>query len=157
MSWAVAATGWSSRRRGNPVHMAMRIATAAFAAVALVAPAGGQTAEKSEAAPRIGKTVRGQLFAVIYRPGRNWRPGLPMNRQDLGPHLRYYRQGLTDGHVLAGGGLLAMNGGLAILTMASLADAEAFLASDPAIVSGVFSGEVHAWTPAVMSTELLSR
>ena len=71
-----------------------------------------------------------------------------------GTPLTYYRQGVSDGRVYAGGGLMAINGGLAILTLQNLEEAERFLASDPAILNGTFVGEVHEWTPGVMAGPL---
>lgn len=102
-------------------------------------------------------SARAQLFAVFYRPGPNWKVGLPMNRQALSDHVRYYLKGVADGRVFAGGGLVAVSGGVAILTLPSLREAEAFLAADPAVRDGVFVGEVQVWTPAVLSDRPLKR
>lgn len=136
----------------------MRVLVSLICLSVLATSSSGQVrGRKDDVAAQGDRLVQRQLFAVIYRPGKGWKPGQPMSRQDLGGHLRYYRQGLADGRVFAGGGLMAINGGLAILTMTSLPQAEAFLAADPAILNGTFSGEVHVWTPAVMSSEQLKR
>ncbi len=87
------------------------------------------------------------LFAIFYRPGPRWKAGLPMRKQALREHAEYYRAALGRGQVFAGGALAKIDGGLAILRMSSLDEAEAFLAADPALLNGTFVGEVHAWTP----------
>ncbi|MBA3677154.1 MAG: hypothetical protein H0W74_07085 [Sphingosinicella sp.] len=87
------------------------------------------------------------LFAILYRPGPGWKAGLPMQKQALREHAQYYQTALRQGRVFAGGALAKIDGGLAILRMSSLDEAEAFLAADPALLNGTFVGEVHAWTP----------
>lgn len=124
--------------------------------IAVSATAGFSTLDDAAVAPGV-PFARMQLFAVFYRPGPNWKVGLPMARQALGDHLRYYREGVANGRVFAGGGLAAANGGLAILTVPSQVEAQAFLAGDPAILNGVFVGEVQLWTPAVVSDRPLHR
>lgn len=95
------------------------------------------------------------LFVVIYRQGPGWKAERPMQGQALGGHLRYYRRGIEDGRVFAAGGLLAINGGLAILRAATLAEARAFVTADPAVLKGTLAGEVHAWTASFVSREPL--
>jgi uncharacterized protein YciI len=113
-------------------------------------------AEKGPAA-LIDPAAHKQFFAVIYRPGPSWKTGQPMSKQKLGDHLEYYRRALAEGRVFAGGGLIAINGGLAILKMSNLEEAQAFLPADPAILNGTFAGEVHAWMPVVLSNNRLKR
>lgn len=102
--------------------------------------------------PQQGKTPAAaptttQLFAVIYRQGPKWKAGQPMQKQALRGHAEYYARAMEEGRVFAGGALVAVNGGLAILRMSNLDDAKAFLAADPALLNGTFVGELHAWTP----------
>ncbi len=92
------------------------------------------------------RSEAGNLFAIIYRQGPNWKAGLPMHKQALREHLEYHRRALSAGRAYAGGGLMDINGGLAILRMSSLDEAKAFLAADPAVLNGTFVGEVHPWT-----------
>lgn len=117
--------------------------------------AQGAAATESQAGPQM--TSGTKLFAVIYRPGPAWRPGVPMAGQTLLDHLRYYRRAASEGRVFAGGALPAIDGGLAILVMPSLEEARAFLAADPAIVNGTFVGEVNLWSPAVRSDRPLPK
>ncbi len=87
------------------------------------------------------------LFAVIYRPGPAWKPGLPMAQQDLRAHGGYYAKLAAEGRVVAGGGWVGVDGGLAVLRCADADEAARVLAVDPAITSGVFLGELRRWSP----------
>jgi uncharacterized protein len=111
-----------------------------FLALMLVgAPALAQP-EPAAAAPR-------QLFLFLYRPGPAWRAGRPMREQDLRDHAAYHARLLREGRGFAGGGYVGENGGLAIVRAASLDEARAMLAADPAIQSGVFVAELRQWAP----------
>ena len=96
------------------------------------------------------------FYAIIYREGPAWKTGQPMQKQALGEHLRYYRRGLEEGRVFAAGGLLAIDGGLAILRVSNLDEAKAFLAADPAVLTGILVGEAYAWTTPFVSKEPLN-
>ena len=101
------------------------------------APAG---TEPAATAPR-------QLFLFLYRPGPTWRAGLPMRAQDLRAHAAYHARLLREGRSFAGGGYVGEDGGMAIVRAASLDEARAMLAADPAIVNGVFVAELRQWAP----------
>lgn len=109
---------------------------ALFVAIAGAPNVGAQT----EAAPAV------QLFVVRYAPGPAWIEGRPMAEQDLRPHGAYYRDLLERGHVFAAGGF-AGEGGMAILQAPDMEAAQAIVAADPAIVSGVFVGDLQQWRP----------
>lgn len=102
------------------------------------APAAAQA--PAQAPPR-------QLFVIDYSPGPAWRSGRPMREQDLRAHGAYYAQLLRDGRAFAGGGYVGEDGGLAIIRAADMAEAQAILAADPAIVSGVFVARLRQWAP----------
>ena len=88
------------------------------------------------------------LYIVIYRPGPAWIAGKPMNQQKLGPHVAFIRSLLADGRLVAGGPFTDTGeGGMAILRAASLADARAILATDPAVIAGVFEADLRPWEP----------
>jgi uncharacterized protein YciI len=87
------------------------------------------------------------LYICIYRAGPAWQAGKPMSEQGLGPHATYIKQLLDQGRLMAGGRLLDTDGGLAIVRVGSLAEAQAIFAADPAITSGIFVGEVRGWQP----------
>lgn len=88
-----------------------------------------------------------QLFLFLYRPGPAWRAGVPMRRQDLRDHGAYHARLVREGRSVAGGGYVGEEGGMAIVRAASRAEAEAMLAADPAIQSGVFAAELRQWSP----------
>jgi uncharacterized protein len=106
-------------------------------------PAGAQSpaqAAPAAAAPR-------QLFLFLYRPGPAWRAGVPMRQQDLRAHGAYHARLVREGRSVAGGGYVGEEGGMAIVRAASLAEARAMLAADPAIENGVFVAELRQWLP----------
>lgn len=88
-----------------------------------------------------------KLFVVVYSPGAAFRPGAPLREQGLGPHARYMGELQAQGRLFAGGGFGSEDGGMAIFVAADLAEAEAMLAADPAIVSGIFAAMLREWTP----------
>ena len=109
----------------------------------LAAPAAATQAP----APAVETQPARQLFVVHYRPGTAWVAGRPMHEQNLRPHGLYYRDLLRQGRVVAGGGFVGEDGGLAILRAADRAEAEAMLAADPAIRDGIFAAELRQWAP----------
>jgi uncharacterized protein YciI len=92
-----------------------------------------------------------QLFVLTYRPGPAWRAGLPMEQQALAPHGAYHKRLVAEGRSFAAGRFLTSEGGMAIIRAASLEEAQALLAADPAIQSGVFTGSIEAWKPRFLS------
>lgn len=92
-----------------------------------------------------------KLFTVVYRPGRAWIEGKPIQEQPLQSHLAYMKQLQTEGRLFAAGPMPSMNGGMAILQGASSTEAAEIVEQDPAVISGVFEAELHAWIPMVYS------
>jgi uncharacterized protein YciI len=88
-----------------------------------------------------------QLFLFVYRPGPAWRAGVPMRQQDLRAHGAYHARLVEEGRSVAGGGFVGLDGGMAIVRAANLAEAEAMLAADPAIINGVFAADIRHWQP----------
>jgi uncharacterized protein YciI len=86
-----------------------------------------------------------QLFLFQYSRGPAWREGVPMRQQGLGPHAAYMQQLQNEGRLFAGGGYASDDGGMAIVTAASIEEARAILAADPAITSGIFVAELRHW------------
>jgi uncharacterized protein len=99
------------------------------------------------AQPADRPVARNDLFAVLYRPGPAWRAGRPMQEQDLKAHVAYMQQLADQGVMLAAGPLTSLDGGLIVLTAASLDAATEIMRADPAVAGGVFQGEVSAWLP----------
>ena len=115
----------------------MRTLLLCFLLVLAVVPAAAQPAADP---PR-------ELFLFLYRPGPAWVAGRPMNQQNLRPHAEYHAMLVREGRSVAGGGFVGREEGMAIVRAANLAEAEAMLAADPAIVNGVFAAELRQWAP----------
>jgi uncharacterized protein YciI len=115
--------------------LAALLAVAAPSAFAQPAPAAGA----SQAAP---------LYLCIYRAGPAWKVGEPVSAQALGPHFEFIKRLLDEGRLFAGGGMDDVaGGGLAIFRAASVEEARAIFAADPALATGLLVGEIHAWYP----------
>jgi uncharacterized protein YciI len=96
-----------------------------------------------------------QLFLFLFSPGPAWQPGVPMRQQDLREHAAYHDRLVREGRGFAGGAYRGMDGGMAIIRAADLAEAQAMLAADPAIVNGVFVAELRQWVPRFHSEQRL--
>ena len=103
------------------------------------------------------QTPTGYVFAITYKPGPAWRPGAPMNRQALGPHAAYWTRLAREGRAIGAGPYLDIDGGMALILAANIEEARAVVAGDPAVTSGVFVGEVHAWSPRIRGPGELPR
>ena len=123
----------------------MRKAAFLIALAMPFAPVSGAVA--AQPAPTQAAEPARQLFLFLYRPGPAWRADVPMRQQDLRAHAAYHAQLLRAGRSFAGGGYVGQDGGMAIVRAADQAEAEAMLAADPAIVTGVFAGEIRQWQP----------
>lgn len=142
----------------------LREAALAIMIVAGTQIAGGETSAQTppsaEAVTEQGVTVQAEtspLFLFTYRPGPAWRAGAPMHEQDLRGHVMFMRGLFEDGRLFAGGGYVGEDGGMAIVKAANAEDAHALFATDPAIVNGVFAGEVREWRPRFRTEAPLPR
>jgi len=98
-----------------------------------------------------------QVFVITYSPGPAWQAGVPMNHQALGPHAAYWTRLAREGRAIGAGPFTDMDGGIAMINAADRAEAEAIVAADPAVTSGVFVGEVHGWSPRIRGAGELPR
>lgn len=96
-----------------------------------------------------------QSFAVVYRPGPAWRPGVPMEEQGLRDHFFYLRDLDRSGRIILAGPL-GPDGGLLLIRARDQAEADGVVAADPAIVSGLFVGAATPFTPRFVGREPLS-
>jgi uncharacterized protein YciI len=89
-----------------------------------------------------------QFFVITYSTGPSWKAGVAMKDQGLGPHVAYMKE-LRDTHRLfAAGPFPDSNGGMLIVKAASLEEAKDILAHDPAVIAGIFTGQVQHWVNA---------
>jgi hypothetical protein len=94
------------------------------------------------------------LFAIVFRPGPAWKPGLPMSEQGLLKHGQYWAGLFKAGRVFSAG-LMGADGGLVLFHARDLAAAEAVLEADPAIETGIFVGDARPYAPRFLSKEPL--
>lgn len=99
--------------------------------------------------------TRPPLFVFTYSPGPSWEPGLPMTQQKLRPHADYIADLTRAGRILAAGGFVDAEGGMAIVRAADAAEAGRMLAADPAITAGVFTATLRQWFPSFGSADTL--
>jgi len=127
----------------------MRIMMQAMLAATLLTGAIGATAastpqEQPSAAAR-------PLFAIVYRAGPAWKPGVPMKDQGLRDHF-YYVKALHESGAIVYAGAMGPDGGLILIHAADQAAAEAVMTNDPAVKTGIFTGEARRYTPRFVGT-----
>ena len=84
-------------------------------------------------------------YLVLYRPGRAWLPGKSVMEQPLKEHGKYMLSLYVKGSMKLAGPLTDNAGGAVLLEVSNEAEAEAIVANDPAVKSGVFVYEMHPW------------
>lgn len=94
-------------------------------------------------------------FVIIYKAGPKWRPGVPMRGQRLRDHFYYWKALDEDGRVIIAGPLGA-DGGLILLHARHQEEADKVIATDPAVVAGVFVGEARPFIPRFVGAKPLS-
>jgi uncharacterized protein YciI len=94
--------------------------------------------EKQQIKPKI-------TFLVIYRPGPAWLAGKSVSEQPLKEHGKYMLDLYVKGSMKFAGPFTDNSGGGVILEVADESQAEAIVAEDPAVKSGVFICEMHPW------------
>lgn len=127
-------------------------------------PTSAQVASQPSQGPGAGgATVRAPtVYMVRYRPGPSYRPGVPLLKQDLRAHGAYIAELVGRGIIIAAGPTMVEAGGLVLLRARDLEDARAAMEADPAVRSGIFTGELSDWRPLFdpagrFGPELLSR
>jgi uncharacterized protein YciI len=90
---------------------------------------------------------------ILLRPSRPTFPddATEAETEMVAAHFAHLNRALNDGQLLLAGRTLATSPlGIAVLRMPGYEAAKAFLDSDPAIVGGVFVGELHPFRVALM-------
>lgn len=83
---------------------------------------------------------------ILYSQGPNWVSGKPFWEQELYPHRVYLVKTLGE-NLISAGPFLDHQGGLVIMEVLDLKEAEQIAQKDPAVLSGVFDYTVHPWKP----------
>ena len=84
-------------------------------------------------------------FLVIYRPGPAWLVGKSVSEQPLKEHGKYMLGLYVRGSMKLAGPLTDNAGGAVVLEVADQSEAQAIVAQDPAVKSGIFVYEMHPW------------
>lgn len=130
----------------------------AFLASAVIIFAGGACANNGAAKQMVDSIQTTQVqvpFAIIYRAGPSWRPGVPMEQQGLRDHFYYMRALDNDDRIIAAGPL-GLDGGLILVLARDQAEADGLIAADPAVVSGLFTGEATRFIPRFVGKKPLA-
>jgi uncharacterized protein len=91
------------------------------------------------------KVASKTTFLVIYRPGPAWLAGKSVSEQPLKEHGKYMLDLYVRGSMKQAGPLTDNSGGAVVLEVADQSEAQAIVAQDPAVKSGIFVYEMHPW------------
>ena len=118
-----------------------------FLGMSLTAASAGLVTAASAAEPRAdsGPPTDGFVYLVTYRPGAKWIEGQPLRGQPLKEHGRYMLSLYREGKLRHAGGFNDDSGGAAAFTAPDDAAANEIVAADPAVISQVFTYELHRW------------
>jgi uncharacterized protein YciI len=118
----------------------------ATAGASLMSQANAAAREAPSEAGRERRTpILEAVYLVVYRPGENWLPGRPLQGQPLREHGRYMLSLYREGTLRYAGGFADDTGGAAVFSAPDAAAAERVISKDPAVVSKVFTYELHPW------------
>lgn len=83
---------------------------------------------------------------IIYSTGEAWLEGRPHWEQELVPHRHYLVDVLKD-RLVSTGPFMDHTGGLVIVEVERIEEAEEVAKHDPAVLEGKFNYVVHPWEP----------
>lgn len=101
-------------------------------------------------------TTARKYFCVIFKRGPKWLSAKNVSEQALLEHRHFMQQLLDEGKLDFEGWFLDNEGGVAMLTVSSEAEAKHALACEPAIAKGIFVAELHPFEFAFDSATGLS-
>lgn len=84
-------------------------------------------------------------YAIIYRPGAAWIRGKLPDQQPLHNHTGYIHDLLLKKKLVQDGPFLADHSKVIVVEVSSEAEARTIFENDPAVRSGIFTGEVTPW------------
>ena len=91
------------------------------------------------------------MYAVVfYTAGPKWKKGRPAREQELADHDRYQQTLVQSGKLKMGGPFASIAGGMAVLEVASMEEAQKLAAEDPAVTSQVMRSLVQEWEPSYL-------
>lgn len=86
-----------------------------------------------------------KVFAVIYRTGPSWKPGVPLMQQDIQPHIDHMMKMMRDGVLMLGGPFTDNSGGEAVIVARDMEEAKAIIMSDRAVQGGLLIPTIKQW------------
>ena len=95
------------------------------------------------------------LFIIVYHQGPAWKGSPAREQPAMKSHGAYMKRLFAEGHIFAAGPTSDTPGGHVIVHAHNLDEAKALMAADPSVTSGMFTGEVHGWTPVFRSEKPL--
>jgi uncharacterized protein YciI len=113
-------------------------------------------AQQSELSNHSATAVK-STFLVIYKPGPAWLPGKPVTQQPLREHGRYMLDLYSQGQLKIAGPFSDDSGGAVVLYAADQGDAKNIVIKDPAVVTGIFTYELHPWSLVDWESRLKSK
>lgn len=120
-------------------------------AAAAVGVLSGEAAARTNPIDKIGNSATTSrkampTYLVIYKRGPRWAHGVPMKEQQgMGEHFKRYVELYRAGQLREAGGFADESGGAALFEASDDTAAAAFVAADPAVVSGTFVYELKQW------------
>ncbi len=128
----------------------MQFVIRAVLTASLLTSAPAATAATPEPQPQPAAAAP-PLFAIVYRAGPAWKPGVPMKEQGLRDHF-YYVKALHERGDIVYAGAMGPDGGLMLIHAADQAMADAIATNDPAVKTGIFLADVRLYTPRFVGT-----
>lgn len=126
------------------MHKLSRLA--GIAAIIAAAMTGASAAAQARQEPAAQQRAARPLFAIVYRAGPAWKPGVPMKDQGLRDHF-FHVKALHERGDIVYAGPMGPDGGLILIHAADQTAAQAIVAADPAVKAGIFIGEARDFTP----------
>jgi uncharacterized protein YciI len=90
------------------------------------------------------------FYLLRYAPGRNWVKGKPLTEQNIKHHFGYITDLAQTGVVVAGGPRVGADEGFYVIRAKDKSAADAFIAADPGVTSGIFRPVALGWTVIAM-------
>ncbi len=89
------------------------------------------------------------MYAVVfYTAGPEWKKGRPAREQELEAHNAYQLSLARDGRLKLGGPFANIAGGMSILQVESIEEAQDLASKDPAVTSKIMRALVQHWEPS---------
>ncbi len=96
------------------------------------------------------------LYAIVYEAGPTWQHDKPMEKQNIREHAVYMKK-LFDSGIIHVAGPFGPKGGLVLFYAANQSEADAIMANDPAVKTGLFTGAVNRYQPPFLNPSPIAK